>query len=134
MVVVVVSVLVVSYASSLKAYLAQRHDIVTLQTEITQRKAHIDELQKQTTRWQDPAYVQQQARARFGYVMPGETAYVALDEHGRRIQPQTSLKTPEEVGTPSTPKPWWDNAWGSVKLAGNPPEQATGPDEIGPHQ
>lgn len=136
MVLVVVSVLVVSYASSLKAYLEQRHDITTLQTEIVQRKAHIDKLEKQTTRWQDPAYVKQQARERFGYVMPGETAYVALDEHGNRIDPASKLADPADVGTPQTPKPWWEDAWGSVELAGDPPKQdGTGPEtEIGPHK
>lgn len=129
MVIIVVSVLIVSYASSLKAYFAQRHDITTLQTEIVQRKAHIAELQRQTTRWQDPAFVQQQARERFGYVMPGETAYVALDEDGKRIEPVSKLRNPDEVGSAAQRKAWWEDAWGSVTLAGDPPKQdGTGPE------
>ncbi|GGR69893.1 cell division protein FtsB [Nocardioides luteus] len=123
MMIVVAAVLVISYASSLRAYLQQRHDINALQTEIAQRKDHIKQLEEQTRRWEDPAYVQQQARERFGFVMPGETAYVALDENGERIQTEPELTDPRKVGSAEKPKAWWDDAWGSVLLAGDPPEQ-----------
>jgi len=123
--VVVLAVLVVSYASSLKAYLQQRHDMETLQTEIAQRQSSIDDLQEQKKRWQDPAYVEQQARARFGYVMPGQIAYVALDSDGHRIQPESELGEPSAVGASKKPTAWWDDAWGSVELAGKPPAQDT---------
>lgn len=134
MIIVVAAVLVISYASSLRAYLQQRHDINALQTEIAQRKEHIKLLEEQTRRWEDPAYVQQQARERFGFVMPGETAYVALDENGERIQTEPELTDPDSVGSAEQPKAWWDDAWGSVLLAGDPPEQTgEGPEsEIDP--
>lgn len=134
MIMVVAAVLVISYASSLRAYLQQRHDINALQTEIAQRKEHIKQLEQQTRRWEDPAYVQQQARERFGFVMPGETAYVALDENGERIQTEPELTDPGKVGSAEHPKAWWDDAWGSVLLAGDPPEQTgNGPEsEIDP--
>lgn len=134
MIIVVAAVLVISYASSLRAYLQQRHDINALQTEIAQRKEHIKQLEEQTRRWEDPAYVQQQARERFGFVMPGETAYVALDENGERIQTEPELTDPKSVGSAEQPEAWWDDAWGSVLLAGDPPEQTgEGPEsEIDP--
>ena len=134
MIIVVVAVMVISYASSLRAYIQQRHDINALQTEIAERKEHIKRLEEQTRRWEDPAYVQQQARERFGFVMPGETAYVALDENGERIQTEPELTDPGKVGSAERPKAWWDDAWGSVLLAGDPPEQTgDGPEsEIDP--
>jgi cell division protein FtsB len=118
--VLVVAVLVVSFASSLKAYLQQRDHIDTMRAEIAQRAQAIDELETEKERWKDPAFVEQQARERFGYVMPGETAYVALDAHGNRIQAESTLTAPEAVG-PKTPKAWWQDAWASVELAGDPP-------------
>lgn len=134
MIIVVAAVMVISYASSLRAYIQQRHDINALQTEIAERKEHIKQLEEQTRRWEDPAYVQQQARERFGFVMPGETAYVALDENGERIQTEPELTDPGKVGSAEHPKAWWDDAWGSVLLAGDPPEQTgDGPEsEIDP--
>jgi cell division protein FtsB len=123
--VLVVAVLVVSFASSLKAYLQQRDHIDTMRAQIAQRAQAIDELETEKERWSDPAYVEQQARERFGYVMPGETAYVALDAHGNRIQPEAELSEPDEIG-PRTPKAWWEDAWASVELAGDPPKLESG--------
>jgi cell division protein FtsB len=118
--VLVAAVLVVSFASSLKAYLQQRDNIDTVRAQIAERTQAIDELQTEKERWGDPAYVEQQARERFGYVMPGETAYVALDADGHRIQAESTLTAPDSVG-PKTPKAWWEDAWASVELAGDPP-------------
>ncbi|MDH2414862.1 septum formation initiator family protein [Nocardioides sp. CER19] len=125
--VLVVAVLVVSFASSLKAYLQQRDHIDTMRAQIAQRTQAIDELQSEKERWKDPAYVEQQARERFGYVMPGETAYVALDANGKRIEPESTLTAPDAVGS-HQPKAWWEDAWASVALAGDPPAL----DERGP--
>ncbi|WP_280637391.1 septum formation initiator family protein [Nocardioides sp. W7] len=119
--VLVLAVLVVSYASSMRAFLQQRSEMQDLQAEISQRQEHIDDLAREKRRWEDPAYVVQQARKRLGYVMPGETAYVALDADGDPIEPGSTLSDPDEVD-PEEPEAWWSGAWGSVELAGNPPK------------
>lgn len=125
--VLVLAVLVVSYASSAKAYLQQRHEIGTTQSEIAQRQAEIATLQDQVDRWKDPAYVAIQARERFGYVMPGQTAYVALDAQGHKIASTAELGKPSDLPG-RTPTAWWTTVWGSVKLAGDPPTTtSTGP-------
>jgi cell division protein FtsB len=118
--VLVVAVLVVSFASSLKAYLQQREHIDDLRAQIAQRTQRIEELRTEKARWKDPAYVEQEARERFGYVMPGETAYVALDAKGNLIKPEAELTSPDAVGE-KKPKAWWEDAWASVELAGDPP-------------
>ena len=69
--VLVLAVLTVSYASSLRAYLQQRSHISELKTAIAEREASINDLEREKQRWEDPAYVKAQARARFGYLMPG---------------------------------------------------------------
>jgi len=119
--VLVLAVLTVSFASSLKAYLQQRHDIDALQSQIAERKQVISSLQEQKDRWKDPAYLEQQARQQLGYVMPGETAFVALDKHGKPIQPSSTLSDPSTVGATKESKAWWNTVWSSVELAGNPP-------------
>ncbi len=120
MLVLVLAVLTLSYTSSLRAYLQQRDHIESLKQQIAEREQAIDELEDEKARWEDPAFVEQQARERFGYVMPGETSYIALDENGDRIQSEVELSDPTQVGD-TTPKAWWDSAWESVELAGNPP-------------
>jgi len=122
----VVAVLMVSYASSMKAFLEQRAHINDLKVQITEREANIDSLEAEKDRWLDPAFVEQQARARLGYVMPGERTYLVLDENGNALQPQSDLDDPAEVLS-TTPTPWWSDAWASVELAGHPPKAARPP-------
>ena len=120
--VLVLAVLAVSYASSLKAYLQQRAHIADLKEQIAERSASIDALEREKRRWDDEAFVRAQARDRFGYLMPGETAYVVLDEDGEPLESRSELHDPGEV-LRQPPEPWWADAWSSVELAGDPPEQ-----------
>jgi hypothetical protein len=119
--IVVMAVLVVSYASSLKAYLQQRHDIDALKSQIAQREAAIGKLQDQKDRWNDPAYLEQQAREHFDYVMPGQTALIALGPDGQPIKPSGKLSDPSTIGAPAKPTAWWSDVWSSDVLAGKPP-------------
>jgi len=132
--VLVLAVLTVSYASSLKAYLQQRQHIGDLKQQIAQSEADIDLLEREKARWHDPAFVQSQARARFGYLMPGETSYVVLGEDGKPLESQTSLRPKKDVLV-KEPTAWWETAWESVLLAGDPPVPEDKPEpltKIGP--
>ena len=122
----VCALLTVSYASSMRAYLQQRSHIADLKSAIAAREASIDALEREKRRWQDPAYVRMQARARFGYLMPGEIGFQVIDEDGRPLGAQTSLADPRTAaGVP--PTAWWTTAWRSVELAGHPPTPRDGP-------
>jgi TolA-binding protein len=122
--VLVLSVLTISYASSLKAYFQQHQQITQLQSQIASSEASIAELQQEKARWGDPAYVKQQARARFGYLMPGETSYVVIGADGKPLAAQATLSDPRTTTT-TTPTAWWTTEWRSVQLAGNPPSTQT---------
>ncbi|WP_460795764.1 FtsB family cell division protein [Nocardioides pacificus] len=130
--VLVLAVLAVSYASSLRAYLEQRTHLSTLRSQIAEREADISALEREKRRWDDPAYVEAQARERLGYLMPGETGFQVLDENGEPLGAQAALHDPQDV-VPTEPTAWWTTAWGSMELAGRPPRADDGPaDEIGP--
>jgi cell division protein FtsB len=119
--VLVVSVLTISYASSLKAYFQQHAQIQQLRSRIASSESDINRLETEKARWQDPAYVREQARARFGYLMPGQTSYVVIGEDGKPLAAQSTLSDPR-TETSSTPTAWWTTEWRSVELAGNPPD------------
>jgi cell division protein FtsB len=123
--VLVVSLLTISYASSLRAYLDQRSHIEDLKGQIALRQAAIDDLEREQRRWDDPAYVKQQARD-LNYVMPGETAYVVLDANGKPLDTEATLTDPASIAA-KQPKAWWSRAWRSVELAGDPPAPAPPP-------
>ena len=118
--VLVLSVLTISYASSLKAYFQQHGQIQDLRSQIADSQRSISRLEDEKAQWNDPAYVREQARARFGYLMPGQTSYVVIGEDGRPLAAQSTLSDPRTSRT-STPTAWWTTEWRSVQLAGHPP-------------
>lgn len=115
-------VLVISYASSLRAWLQQRAEITTARADITQTQVSVDALERAKLRWQDPVYVQQQARERFGWLVPGEVGYRVIGADG------STLGAPPAPSAPSAPAPdWYVTVWDSVRAAGEPPPQVNGP-------
>src|SRR3954451_5222152 len=118
--VLVVAGLMVSYASSFRAYLDQRHHIDQLQTSISRSRTEIAGLQREKERWRDPAYVVAQARARFAFGFPGEIGFQVLDEDGKPLDHDDSLTDPtRQIEDPE----WWQQTLDSVEAAGNPPEE-----------
>src|SRR5690349_20875232 len=124
--VLVLSVLTISYASSLKAYFQQHSQIEDLHAQIASSQGSITKLEDEKARWKDPAYVREQARARFGYLMPGQTSYVVIGENGKPLAAQATLSDPR-TSSSRTPTAWWTTEWRSVQLAGNPPSRAKHP-------
>jgi cell division protein FtsB len=122
--VLVMAVLLASYASSMRAYLQQRHELQTLRASIALSSSHISTLRREKRRWSDPAYVEAQARQRFGWVLPGEIGFQVLDEHGKPLDHTDSLSPPDSV-TRATRPLWWQSAWGSVVAAGKPQVDAS---------
>jgi cell division protein FtsB len=116
---VVFAVLVVSYASSMRAYLQQREHIDTLRQQIATSKADIAASEREKRRWQDPAYVEAQARARFGWVLPGETSYQVLDANGKPLTGNDALTDPASIA-PEKPKAWWTEAYSTLEAADHP--------------
>ena len=122
--ILVLVVLAVSYASSLRAFLQQRAHIAAVKEQIWETEAGIKELEKEKRRWQDDAYVRMMARQRLNFVDPNTRVYQVIDENGEPLGPPETLRDPEDV-VPTTPTPWWDTAWESVELAGTPPSATT---------
>jgi hypothetical protein len=117
----VLAVLAVSYASSARAWLRQRNEIADLTAQIKASQAAIDGLHEERHRWDDPAYVKQQAHDRFGWVMPGETGYRVIGDDGEPLG-DASNQLAEPVTQPRDGgAAWWDAAWSSVEGAGADP-------------
>ncbi len=123
--VLIVAVLAVSYASSLRAYLQQRAHLEDAQSRIAASEASIDALETEREQLDDPAYIEQQARERLGYVRPGDRPFVVLRD-GEPLDVERSLSDPSGAD-PTEPPAWWDDAWSSLQLAGEPPRRADPP-------
>jgi hypothetical protein len=119
--VLVLGVLLVSYASSLRAYVEQRRHIASLEESIAASRADISDLKREKQRWSDPAYVVAQARARFAFGFPGEVGYQVLDADGKPLDHEDSLTDPDATDAPDPA--WWQTTLTSVDTAGTPPAE-----------
>jgi len=120
---VVLLVLTISYASSLRIYFAQAQEIAATTEEIATREQRILDLQGDLARWNDPAYVKLQARSRLGWVVPGETGYVVVGADGKPLGGGAEINSEEAADSPQDA--WWAKLWGSVGAADKPAPVAT---------
>ena len=71
-------------------------------------------LNRQKVQWGDPGFIQQQARERLQYAMPGDTTYVVVDK-GQKTQIQRSSGT--GVSHSARGGAWNTRLWDSVRAA-----------------
>lgn len=116
---VVFAILVISYASSMRAYLEQRDHINDLKAQIAASKADIAAAEREKKRWNDPAYVMLQARERFGWAPPGTTVFQVLGQDGKPLTGESELTDPTSIA-PKPPTSWWSKAKASMDAADHP--------------
>ncbi|WP_299167418.1 septum formation initiator family protein [uncultured Arthrobacter sp.] len=108
---VVLVTIIVLLAPSVRTYLQQQAETDALQARIAALQQEQGVLETQIARWEDPAYIKQQARDRLFLVMPGETRYL--------VKGGTSVEASEEQQSAASPEdlPWADALWESVERA-----------------
>jgi cell division protein FtsB len=116
---VVLLILTISYATSLRIYFAQAHEIASTNAEITERQQRIRELQGELARWGDETYVRTQARDRLGWVVPGETGYTVVGADGKPLGGGAKI-TAETMPDEPAHDAWWYKLWGTVQAADRP--------------
>lgn len=104
-------------APSVRTFLQQRSEITALQQDIEAKKQQQTGLKTELSRWDDPAYVKQQARDRVNMMMPGETGYWVYGGDGASAAPQDSGSPGTAAGSGANPGklPWVDGLWLSIK-------------------
>lgn len=117
---ILVLVLAVSYFNSLRVFIDQERQISEVRAEVAQRTQTITDLEAELEAWQDPAYVQTQARSRLGWVMPGEVGYRVIGEDGKPINTDVQIQQTGSVPPGEEPPTWYEDLWGSVGTADDP--------------
>jgi len=107
-----VLLLALTLAGPIRQYLAGRAELVRLAAEGRQLDQRAAELQRQLQLQGDPAYAEQQARARLTYVLPGDRL-VIIGGDGAAEGDAGAL--PATV--PSDPVPWYEGLLDSVRTA-----------------
>lgn len=115
---VVALVLVLMLAAPVQRYIAHRNAVSDAQQKERDLRKQVDDLTNQSHQWQDPAYIEQQARIRLQYVMPGDTVYQVVPDGGESSV-SGSTAADQSGGTPtSVPgQSWNERLWRSVEAA-----------------
>lgn len=117
--VLVLLMLAVFLAPTVSGYLGQRAEIDRAGQEIVSRQEQILVLRDQVEAWQDPEFVEQQARERLRFVRPGETAFTVLDDTGELLTEPMPGMAPVTNEVHDS-RPWYGEVWESVKTAADP--------------
>ncbi|WP_439564234.1 FtsB family cell division protein [Microcella sp.] len=102
-------------APSLRVLVEQQNEIAALERRVAEQQAVVDELQTDIDRWQDPAYIEAQARDRLLYVYPGDITYLIVDD-GRTIEGDDGTPVSDEIQ--STRIDWTRALLSSIVTAG----------------
>jgi cell division protein FtsB len=106
----VVCTMVVALAYPMRQWVSQRSDIQEQRRQAQLARQRVEELRDQKARWQDPAYVQRQAREHLHYVKPGETSYTVVDG-------SAEADDRSRTNQGAADRPWYDNLWDGVDKA-----------------
>jgi len=117
---VVIVVLVVTYANSLRVYFTQQSQIAAAQAQVQANQQTVNDLYDQLQRWQDPAYVEAQARDRLGWVMPGDVGYQVVGTDGKPLGAGASIGSSASAPNTDPSQTWWNRLTGSINAADNP--------------
>lgn len=109
-VLVVVTILIlITIAVPLRNYYQGRSEIARLNESIAAKQREKEELLAEIDKYQDEAYIKEQARTRLGLIEPGETAFRIIDP--RMDQEHTVTTSHEELEEERT---WYVTLWDSV--------------------
>lgn len=107
-----VILLVVVLASPMSHYLGSRAQVARAAQQLHTDQAALHRLTAEKARWSDPGFVQEQARIRLMYAMPGDVVYTVAGPHQPTLIERTS-------GIPASStqadQAWSNRLWDSVR-------------------
>jgi cell division protein FtsB len=106
---------VVVLAPSLRIFVQQQQQLAQLRADVQAQKDGVKNLESQRARWDDPSYIEAQARERLNYFYPGEYSYLVIDD-GKTVS--TSDGQPISAQVQTTQVDWVRMLLSSVFTAG----------------
>jgi hypothetical protein len=109
---------IVAVALPFKVWLSQRGDLESLKGQIASAQERVAQLNAQDQKWNDPAYIEAQARKRLHYVMPGESNRVVLGPKPSHVEKRIATAIAHPAAPPVSDGPWYSQLWQSMQTAG----------------
>lgn len=122
---VLVGFLAMFLAPTLRGYMDQRAEISRARAVVADEERRIAELQAELAAWEDPVYIEQQARERLRYVREGEVVFTVLDDLETEVADGLPGMAPVTVDIHEN-RPWYGEVWESVRVANEGLPEGTG--------
>lgn len=111
----IIVLFIVVLAPSLRIWVEQQQEIAGLESAVTSQEEQVGQLEDERARWDDPSYIETQARERLYYVKPGEYSYLVIDD-GATITTASGVPISEKLQT--TEVDWVKTMLSSILTAG----------------
>lgn len=133
---VIIILFIVVLAPSLRTLIQQEQQVTSLQRSVQQQKNDVQSLKGDVARWNDPAYIEAQARDRLLYVYPGEYSYLVMNPSASSGTTTTTTPAGTTISNQiQTPKVDWVQAMTSsvldAGLTNEPASKLVSPDITG---
>lgn len=116
--------LAITLIPALRSTLSQQGEIDGLRDRIAQQREAVAALEQEQRRWDDPAYVEQQARERLKFVRVGERSFTVIDpDSDPELAGGAQIVSPAQAS--ATNVPWYGALWQSMVVADNPSAAAS---------
>ncbi|MBW3085632.1 Cell division protein FtsL [Austwickia sp. TVS 96-490-7B] len=103
-------------APTLRSWLDQRSQVEALRDKVRAQQQTLRSLEQEKARWDDPAFVEQQARSRLKVVKPGETGYTVIGVGREAKARQGEVKGSVVAPAVTERMTWYERMWRSVEL------------------
>jgi len=115
---------------TLRGALEQNQQIAAQRAHLETSLAKSEQLDFELARWEDPNFIEAQARSRLGYVRPGDKVWrpIGGDILAEDLDPLTGVRVDEGVAGATAGQPWFEALLESFLVANGPIEQ--GPDDL----
>jgi len=109
-------ILAITLIPALRSTMSQQSQINALRDSIDRQRESVAALQREQKQWNDPAYVEQQARERLKFVRVGEKSFTVIDgEAPPDLTGGAQMAAPERTSTVDVP--WYGQLWQSMVIA-----------------
>jgi cell division protein FtsB len=112
---------IVVLAPSLRTLVDQQNQLAALRASVAEHQDAVTALEGDIARWDDPAYIEAQARDRLVYVYPGDYTYLVIDD-GTTVTTDDGAPISEEIQT--TKVDWVRSLLSSIVTAGTTDQTA----------
>ncbi|MDN5791177.1 MAG: septum formation initiator family protein [Micrococcales bacterium] len=116
----IIVMLAVTLVPTLRSLVQQNGDTQALRATVERQRVTAAQLERQAALWEDPAYIEVQARERLKFVRVGDRAYSVVDSAKPAAQARPAQAPAAAAPIANESSPWYGQVWQSIQIADQP--------------